>query len=146
MSVVKNGFWELQDLVKRVRTPQAMCALLRVRTCRELCVSKVYGKVQQDVDHENLWHVVAIGPHDSLTFCLELASSRGFVPRASERLPQPCIQVSQLVILLLTGSVICSACLTASGLLLFIVPFLDDCCAWRANHPCEQVWHLLFNV
>jgi hypothetical protein len=70
-----------------------MSALLRVRTCRELHISKVYGKVQQDVDHENLWHMVAAGPQDTITFCLELASNRGFVPRASERLPKPCIQV-----------------------------------------------------
>ena len=79
--------------MKRVRTPQALCALLRVRTCPEVKIGRLYGKAQADRDHENLWHLVAAAPHDSLAFSLELAASRGFIARSGDRTPQPCIQV-----------------------------------------------------
>ena len=84
----------VQDVVKRLCTPQAMCALLRIRTCPELRVAKVYGKVQEDPDHDQIWHIVAAGPYDTFAVSLELSSVHGFRTRGSERTPQPGIQVA----------------------------------------------------
>lgn len=70
-----------------------MSALLRIRTCPELRVAKVYGKVHADPDHEQIWHIVATDPHDSFAVSLELASVHGFLSRSGERTPQPGVQV-----------------------------------------------------
>ena len=83
----------LQDVVKRARAPLAHCALLRIRTGPDLRVTSAHGKLQQDPDHEQLWHMVASDAHETVTVGLELASSKGLLARQGERPPQPVIQV-----------------------------------------------------
>ena len=84
----------MQDVVKRARTPLAMSALLRIRTCPEVRVVRAYGKLQPDPDHDQLWHAVAVDPHDTFSVSLELASVHGFTSRSGDRMPQPGLQVA----------------------------------------------------
>eukprot|EP00892_Ulva_mutabilis_P001550 jgi/Ulvmu1/11396/UM075_0058.1 len=83
-----------QDLCRRLQTPQALCGLLRVRTCPELRVARVYGRAREDAEHPQLFHIVACDPHDCAAFDLEIATRQGFMPQSSGRATHPVIQVA----------------------------------------------------
>lgn len=72
---------------------QALCGLMRVRTCPELRVARVYGRVIDDPEHPQLYHIVACDPTDCTAFDLEIATRHGFMPQSSGRATHPTIQV-----------------------------------------------------
>lgn len=80
-------------LCRRLQTPQALSALLRVRCCPELRIARAYGRLVGDADHEHLFHCVACDPYDSVAFDLALTTRHGFQPQANGKATHPVIQV-----------------------------------------------------
>lgn len=75
---------------------QALCGLLRVRTCPELRAARVYGRAVEDGEHPQLYHIVACDPHDCSAFDLEIANRQGFMPQSNGRATHPVIQARPL--------------------------------------------------
>ena len=83
-------------LCRRLQTPQALSALLRVRCCPELRIARAYGRLVSDTDHEHLYHCVACDPYDAVAFDLALTTRQGFKPQVNGKATHPVIQVRLL--------------------------------------------------
>lgn len=72
-----------QDVYRCLVGPRAFRGLLRIRTSREIRISKAYSPVVPMPEAQDLWQLPACGQHTAVGFDFEYPKSAGFARRAS---------------------------------------------------------------
>lgn len=83
----------MQDLYRRVQGPHALACLLRVRTCPEMRIINTHGRLFEDSDHDQMYHMVTCDANDSISMELEFTTTNGFLTDSGRKVTHPVIQV-----------------------------------------------------
>jgi hypothetical protein len=70
--------WLAQDVYRCLVGPRAFRGLLRVRTSREIRISKAYSPVTPVPEAQDLWQLPACGQHAAIGLDFEYTNSAGF--------------------------------------------------------------------
>lgn len=82
-----------RDVHRVISRSTALHGTLRLRTSPEIVPARVYGHCFEDGKHENLHHLIACGPCDTVAFDFDFVLKEGF-KSGREADPRPVVQLA----------------------------------------------------